>query len=56
MSTAQSTPVDYLLGEIARLRAENRRLDRKVRWLEHSRAMWRKHARAAEWGLRQRGR
>jgi len=52
MSTAQSTGVEYLLRELAKVRSERRRLERKVRWLEQSRAAWRERSRAAEWGLR----
>jgi hypothetical protein len=41
VSTDSSTPVDYLLRELARALDENRRLRRRVRFLRASRDRWR---------------
>jgi hypothetical protein len=45
LSTDSSTPVDYLLREVARLGEKNKRLTRQVRELRQSRDEWRAKAR-----------
>jgi hypothetical protein len=50
VSTDSSTPVDYLLRELARVKAENRRLREQARRLTAQRDRWRAEARAWKWG------
>lgn len=45
-----NNPVDYLLNEYARTKAENRRLHRDVRELRKQRDRWREEARNWKWG------
>jgi hypothetical protein len=47
VSTDPSTPVDYLLREVARLGEKNRRLQRQVRALRESRDAWKRNAQKA---------
>ncbi len=49
VSPETSTPVDILLREITRLRADNKRLRRRGYWLAASRERW--HRRALRRGL-----
>jgi hypothetical protein len=44
VSTDSSTPVDYLLRELARVRAVNRRQRRRIQWLRESREAWKHRA------------
>ena len=44
VSPDSSTPVDYLLRELARVKEQNRRLRYRNRWLSQSRKMWRNRA------------
>ena len=50
VSTDSSTPVDYLLRELARVKAENRRLREKNRRLREGRDRWRREAQSWKWG------
>ena len=47
---------EYLLRELAHATQERKALRKKARATAKSRDMWKERARAAEWGLRQRGR
>jgi len=42
-------PEDYLLAELRDLRAENRRLRRRNRWLEESKDEWKRRAQGERW-------
>jgi len=50
LSPPVGNPVDYLLSEYARIKADNRKLRRDVRELRKQRDRWREEARNWKWG------